>query len=101
MQLRKFGTVENPIATMRCGKNIGNLWINCSSPYCAAGVYYCFAEGCKKLNYPISYIPSPKTGLLNNFNMRKRMGKGKFIKLIFTLDYLQKGQSMFGLLKNY
>jgi len=54
---RNDGEVEKYLQAVGLGK--GN-------PYCAAGIYWCFAKAAEVLKYDAKVIPIPKTGLVAN-----------------------------------
>ncbi len=71
-------TAMKQIGTLETGNNLGKVlkytdYINLpkGSPYCAAGVYYCFDKAAKSKND----VPIPKTGVATRiFNFAKRNG---------------------------
>ena len=97
--LAQVGTVENSNhndgAVEKYWRSVG---LTSPSSYCAAGVYYCFAEGCNQLNLPFSYIPIPRTGLAQViYNYAKRNGTKQIYKAnIHNLIVWRKGQSIYG-----
>ncbi|HPD33898.1 MAG TPA: hypothetical protein PKV40_06115 [Candidatus Kapabacteria bacterium] len=97
--IAQVGTIEksnrNDGAVEKYWRAVG---LTAPSPYCAAGVYFCFAEGCKQLNLPISHIPIPRTGLAQAiYNYAKSNGKKQIYKAkIHNLIVWRKGQTTFG-----
>jgi len=73
---------KREVGTIEIGKNRGEAekyqiiaGIPLGSPYCAAGVYYCFEVGRKILNYSKDEIPILRTGLcLAMWNNAKERG---------------------------
>lgn len=68
------------------------------TPYCAAGIYYCFLNACLNLNMELNYIPIPKSMLANAiFDYAKLNGhKSSYIPGIGDLIVWRKRQSIFG-----
>lgn len=97
--LAQVGTVEK---SNRNDGEVEKYWrsigLTTPSPYCAAGIYYCFAEGCKQLNLPLTYIPIPRTGLAQSiYNYAKSNGtKQSFKPDIHNLIVWRKGQTIYG-----
>ena len=65
--------IEQVGITERTGKNdnprideyLLGVGLSRGNPYCAAGIYWCFSEACRRMNLPYSEIPIPRTGLAN------------------------------------
>ena len=68
------------------------------SPYCLAGIYYCFYNSCLVLKKHIDLIPIPKTMLANNvFDYAKKFGNRTIYKAQSgNLIIWRKSQSIYG-----
>lgn len=68
------------------------------TPYCAAGLYYCFYNACQHLKLDLKSIPIPKSMLANAiFDYAKLNGhKTSYIPGIGDLIIWRKRQSIFG-----
>lgn len=57
-------------------KYLKTLALPKGSSYCVAGLYYCFAESCRRLGIPPSWIPLCRTGLaIQLFKCSKSKGR--------------------------
>lgn len=97
--IEQVGTIEksnrNDGAVEKYWRSVG---LTTPSPYCAAGIYYCFAEGCKQLNLHPTYIPIPRTGLAQSiYQYAKSYGtKQSYKPDIHNLIVWRKGKTIYG-----
>lgn len=68
------------------------------TPYCAAGIYWCFVQAAKTLNLPLHNIPFPKSLLANSyFDFSKKYGKkAKYFPQKSDLIVWKRTNSIYG-----
>lgn len=76
----------NEVGTMETSQNMGtvkkylkSVGLNEGYPYCAAGVYWCFAQSVENLKYSKKDIPILKTASANNM-LNNAIERGKSVK---------------------
>ena len=88
LEASRDSTVAQIGVRERTGRNDGPkiqeyqqaVGIGRGEPYCAAGVYWCFAVSCSALSYPPTEIPIIRSGLANAIfsDASKRGNRGKY-----------------------
>ena len=79
-------------------KYLESVGLNKGNPYCAAGQYYCFNKAAIYLNFNLSSIPIPQTGLANRIFDHGRISgsKTKYNVEVDDLIIWRKGRTIYG-----